>query len=864
VALPLRSFTAVFGKKGAPLLESLTKEGASPRVLGKFGEFLDSKIVSYTPEQIKQEDFVKSFTVRKLKEDIAFAHSAQREQFLGEKLADHLSELKEGQDFFDHAGGFFQERLKTTTASLEEHHRAFISSFYKDMQDGIGQEAVTIFNDFMQNTKKASQKHGISEYEIFSALLNPNALGKDQVTSKTPILQKIGLLWKEYDEAHIQQIQDISLIEGRKDHLVSLTPSSFAMKSIGQEGFADILLEHTELTAKEAASYSKFYFDGLDNVKSKRITYDFSSRNLRFNSDQDMYEFFRKVSGVEEDGPGLLTHILYNKERNLQKAYIYKEFGNDPEATIDKVFSRIQMGESPEVVKELAERKKRVIKTLELALGKDYTEYSTLKYYAEAVDKFTSATLGAVKSILRNAFIDFSAHPTIFKEALFSEQTAGRFMLDRVVRPFQAMFQNLRGKLGNKEFEQMRAELDEILHLFNFASTNNAQFQGMGFKMENFFGYNLEPLSDRVAQTGYNLNLYMGKFNELLQRVSGNLFHYDSVTAMNLFTNSAGFTNVLKRSVNYEGFLDALGNKGRDYLDAVFDIGESEFLALKTIKPSVVKTTSLSKSLGFERDLSIIVPADIRFMSDEVAEKYKRTGETVSEFKKRLEISYHALLSNQRHLSQTVLTRANRLTPRGINKGTMIDLLLRPFSKFWDISQAQFDGLRTGMAIAQHGNPFDIGLVKGATDAALRKRWAKAFAFYGSMGVMTVWLKDILALREPRDIDLANFLTITANAGVLGVPGSLIGQSSFKTSGGFYGNSPLGSLIHSVQTAGRNPYKFSKFLKDFSGFGRLWYSQGISDYFLRQAFLDSSDLANLDRWYTEELGSSLFFEGGRE
>ena len=417
----------------------------------------------------------------------------------------------------------------------------------------------------------------------------------------------------------------------------------------------------------------------------------------------------------------------------------------------------------------------------------------------------------------------------------------------------------------------MRESLTEMLDLFGFATSNNALFQTQGLRRENFFGDVLDVKGEKsmTEKIGRVFNDFAGKMNYFMQGISGNIAHYDATTAVNILNNSSAFSSLILKRVRYKDFLDSMGLKGVRTLDWHFGIGENEFNALKDSFRSISKVLPASKVrtvLGFG-DQRVLLPTMLSEMPDDVARKYKKNTETINQFKERLRVSYHSLLTHQRNMSQTGLYRGNRIVDQSLARGTFIDLILRPFAKFFNITEAQhYDGLRVGLSMSLYGSPYNTNY--GAT--LLNRKglgyWARAVGLYGSGAYATLMAKDILSGREPRALTPKQMGLIMASSGVGGIPFSLFTQTFYsgaRKGGNYYGDSPLGSLLSDTRklydaATDADPYKFVKFVQNSSGVGKLWWVKGTTDHLIRHTFLDDGERLALEKWYADELKSPFY------
>lgn len=747
--------------------------------------------------------------------------------------------------------GFFNTKLESSSQASEESFRNLVFKMEKNIHQISGNEGLKVFQDYFIDFDKSSKIYGFKEIDFYKAFKNPDLVNN-------PILKSIGKVYKEIDTDLIKNLHNFNAIGILDDYVVPLNPNFFVVKSLGVKGLKNHILKYANnIDENNASEIAKDIYNNI--IKSSGVTNElnFTSRRLTFNSIEDEFNYYKGITDLSGDSNTLIKSIFEHKENLLRNAYLYKEFGKNPQETINKIFSKVLQENKEDVnfIEKVQEIHSSLRKSLDLAQGKNYSESPTMQYLASAIEKYTSGIYGATRGLPRNFLQDFT-HGALFNKAFLSKETIGGYYFTRVLKPFSVLV----GRFGEliKKDNTLKKELDELLDIFNFSSSNSSFFGEQGFRSSNIGLDNVNPnVSSSLEKFFKNLNIKAGKFNHLLHNITGNTFHFDVTTALNLMKNSKGFTYVLNKAETYEDFLKIIGNQGEEYFKNIFEIGEKEFYALKSLDKTLIKSNSLIKKLGFKNEHNIILPQSIKNLSDSKIKDFKRVGESVEEFRERLEMSYYSYLTHQRHLGQTVLTRTNKILNRGLMKGSFIDLILRPFALFANITQGQYDALRVGLSLQMYGNPYQISFKSVIRNKEYLTLHAKAAVFYASAATTVVWMKDILDGKTPRTIGPEEFLLIGATSGYGGILLNMFGSLGFEYSG-VYGGTALGSYLDQGFNALNNPHSFGKFLQTTSGVGRIWYAKGIIDYVMREALLDNHEQARLERFYRDQLGSSIY------
>ena len=758
--------------------------------------------------------------------------------------------------------GIFYHKTLSMSLAVEEKHRYFSSVFSNAVAKRGGEKAFNILQDFHTDPKRALSKYGLEERDLFKALRDPTSIEDEN-------LRAIGESFREMDSEYVKYVEGLSHIGEVEKYILPLVPSDTALRALGVDGYAALLMKHLTHVDEDIAlavaektlnankskdlynikitpSKSRDFFDGLlgDGNDGKKVG---------FRSLDDEYDFIKAIMGGEDSESSVLSKALQHKELQLTKAFVFTEFGADPRKTIRKTFDHVinkyEGSDKVDLVKTLASHEEYVVKTIELAMGKGYQETSTFRLYMEALSKYVSGVFGAPASFVRQIFTDTTGQSLTVSKALLDDSTLPGHIHSKMFKPLQTLFTV--AATGGKD-SPLRKELTNLLQIFGFSTTQNSLFKGMGVKMESFFGsVALQGSGSKLDDFGVTLNNLAGRLNGKINDLSGNSLHFDTLTMVNTWNAANAFSRLVFNK-SWDEWSKTLGKRA-NYLEDMFDIGENEFRALKEVPKTSVDIPNLEKHLGLKQGDGIILPSEIRNMPEEVANKYKRPTETTDRFKTRLEKSYFSLLLDERQTQQVTVTRANRFVSRGLTKGTAIDLLLRPFTQFADISNEQYQAIKRGLSVSLYGNPWELGYAPKNRKEFL-EGWGRAYAFYTGFGLSVLWAKDLLAGRQPGKISKQKIYQASTGSGVMGIPGMVLGSLSFGKKG-FFGNTPTGGLIDTIAKARKGPYNAFKAVQRGSGVGKLWWASGVTDFVGKRAFLSEQSRKNMDRWYQKHTGS---------
>ena len=803
-------------------------------------------------------------TINAVSDTLRYIHSKGRQKALQSDWDDFIKGLPadEVEKFgkADVSKKYYSFKIEAISQSSKEMYSRFVTNIENTLK--VDRRAFKMFQDYFSDSKTAQSIHGYSDFDLFRAIKNP-----DEITDAS--LKNLALTFRKQDQELTKAIQQISHMGNIEDYVVPLTPNPFTVQGLGKGGLAHLITKHTSNVTSydEALKIATDVYGDVIGKKGKNLGISYGSRKLEFKSVADEFEYYKAISGfAEAEDSSLLGAMIKHKENLIQRSYLYKEFGQDPMATLNELFSvearRLKKAGDMQGYKGLESAQNEVANLLEVMMGRTQVTDRTLFYMSSGIERMVSGLYGAVGSAVRNAGIDFSSHGASFIEALGTGEGVASFYARRVF------------SIGKSSFHRIfdssyRTELNELLDIFEFSNSTSALFNQYGFK--GVLSSSVEAggvkgnIPEQIAKKFYQFG---AKTNTFMHTTAGNLYQYDSTTALNLLKMGQQFSKILDMAPTYKEFSKRVGGNLADgYMNKVFGIGEAEFEALRQVKRTTLKRNKIQQSLGFTNDVEVLTPSEIRNMSDETANQFRRKGETVGHFKERLHQSYFSYLTMQRNLAQTSLSKTSRFIDRGLLRGSHVDMLFRFFTPFLNITNAQWQNLRMGLSLSQFGNPFQTSLGGVVTNGGSLYRFAKAGAFYlgGSWGITTA--KDLLNGRTPRDLNLKNLSLQFATSGFGGVPMSIVSTLAYSKNRGLYGHTLAGDLAYRWANAFDSydekkdrvrfevdGHNITKALQKSTGIGNLWYTRGLTNALIRNAFLNKREEKNLEKWYAENIG----------
>ena len=833
-----------------------------------------------TPEQRNNvqnlDHIIKSSKISSVKKAIGSFYQKERQTFLGNKIDEYLKTNPiKGGDNSQRTFNFINNKIDNTSLIFEEHYRFLFSKIEQNLKKSdLSNNSYKMFENYLFDPIRSKTKYGFSEKDLFHAIDNLEDFTHRNLKNPwTETLINLSNIINTEFKKFVKEIEPFTLKGNLDNYKFPLAPSNNRILSLSVPEIADIFTTYTTLNKKQSYKLSSSLKKRALSADQgfKGFSYDIPEYNFRsiegLSLSDVKYKFYQAIGGYNiNEGSSLLGAIFNHKNRLLKKAYLIEEFGADPFKTISYIMNKQKKGKTNIEIQKINDLHEKIKLQMQLALGLDYKESSALRYYMSGIDKFTSATLGAGGSFLRNKFIDFSSHSTAMKNAFFAEGTTFNFFKDRFMQSLGdiplRIIDKFKSSIKHKEY------MNDLLNTFEFSTINTSLFKTQGFRAENFIGENIFKITGKTKEEniGIQFNSLMGKFNDFMHNITGNNIDYDSTAIVNLWTNAKGFSSLVLKHNSYEEFLNAIGPKGIGYLDLIFDIGEREFKALKQIfisnkkltKENIKKTVDIGKR-KFNLD-EIITPQKIRDADINIFKEFRKKGETPEQFKKRLLDSYKSLLNHQKNMAQSTLTDTSRITAK-YYRGSFLDLLILPFFKFFDIIHAQHHSARQGIATLLYGSPINYGAKITMSNPDHIKQWGKMISFYTAGAISLIWLKDMLNGRTPRDFNEKLFMQAMTDSGIGGIPIALFGtliRNFHSSDAGYYSSAPLGTIIGDLLNSTNSPYKFSKFIKNYSGIGKIWWAKGIVDLTIRQAILDQNQRKAINEWYKNNLGSSFY------
>ena len=842
----------LFGKNFKGGIKTFT----SQMEMNKIPKVLQNKVVQHINaygDAFFDEDSFKNFTVDSAREVLDTSHSRETIKTLAKGAENVVEPIKDkiGFNNITRLKNYFDMVVDSSSALGSEANKKVLGDFEKRLFDLEGRNGISIYNNLAKRPTKVYNALGITGKDVYVALADPDM-------AKNRILKNLGVAFRETDKEVTNSLERISLFTGRKGFVLSFNPDPLRVESLGYLGLTDALRKYTVLAENQIGGFAEKY---LETARSggKSLHTQFPSRLLKFRKGveglEDQYELLKVLTGLE-DQDSLLELILKEKENNINRAYLYSKLGSKPEEAVQEVFRGYKLGLKAGELESIGQAEQRVIHKIKLAYGALPQDYGTMGLVADGVNNLMSGIYGASVGTIRNIFLDYPLHSLSLKKALLTDEGSPGFYFNRFFRPLSEMFQ---GALSSDR----RAKLNDFLNSMDFGHTQRVYFGVLGLRGESYgddFARTLKS-PKKAEQYGESFRKGMTTFLHSMLKYSGSFLHTDATSAVNFMNTAMSFSNiVLKAGAEYGEFQTRLGPLAKNYMSALFGIGESEFKALSHVYKVHSKSLpagEIKQSLGFQ-DLKVLLPGDIENLSGEVVRKYAKAFETPEQFKERLKNSYKSMLLHQRNLAQPHVYRSNRIVEAGLLKGQYIDMLLRFFSAFFNITHEQHRSLKVGLSIGIFGTPYDQSLVKQLGSGKGRMEWAKTLGLYSAGAVNVIWAKDLLSGRRPRALDTETFALLLASSGVGGIPLGLIGDIlATRKKDSFYSISPLGSYLDTVQSlfSSNSAYSTVKAVGKVSGYPQLWYAKGAVDKLFREAFLDRGEKKRLENWYRDTLRS---------
>ena len=696
------------------------------------------------------------------------------------------------------------------------------------------------------NPAKLYSKTGISQKDIFLSLKGH----VNTVPAKQKYLENLTSAYKQIDDRFINIFKDIANVGNLKNYVAPVWAFSENLVKIQKEELAELFVKHTnikdrskalimaEKLQKRALNTGKGEHNLIPEIKTGKqtktkglLSIESDVRSLQFDSDEAEYFFLKGINMDWTNNNSLMQSVITNKEKGVIRGMFYKEFGANPYENIKDVIYEVSKKHNLKGDVNV----KRIRQKLEFAFNINIANEGSLKNVTDTFDKMLSATYGAVTSLPRQAFIDATNHASAIRKASFDNRPVHKFWFDRFYTPLSATAKNA-FKTATGGDNTAQKQMDNLLNIMGFSSYNSATFKSFGFGYQN--QVQLETIAGKEGLeyiTSY-MSYLAGKFNENMHKIAGNVVHYDAGNAVNILNNSVGFTNTLLKNTDYADISRAFGKKIR-YMEDFFGMGEREFTALKQVKRTKISGKDYSHFIGANKNMEFITFDNILNLGDDVANHFKKSGETAEAFKQRLALNFYQMMSDQAQKAQSHVTKTRIYTDRWVKRGTFLDLILRPTAfKFMNITEIQLANLKRGIGIQMYGSPFEGSFTGSAFKPKLFKEWVNAFAWYSTGAISLMHTKDVLHGRKPRKLNAENLMYAEIQSGLFGVSGMLFEMSKNLAQKGrlnTVGDSYV-KLSKNLFDEKTNSVDYMKWLKRSSGVGSLWYTSPVMDYLIHK------------------------------
>ena len=788
-----------------------------------------------------------ALSYQQVKNLIDRGNDAQRLEDLTARFNVHAQKSQIGPDAFKAQNGenFFDEIASLVGQGGEEFFRRGATDFENSFIVPDQTESLLNtkkLNALFYNSRIAEKTFGLTQKDVFKAIKGDFSSAPENVD----FLKLLSKNVQTMDKNFLTTFKDVANVGELRDYVLPLNFLSERVAQMSVEDISSLFVKHTTMTEGGIEAVAKNIKKAAQEVLKDDLpkgTHTVSGvRNLKFKSLDDEFEFFNAIYGGFEDSNTLLNN-LYRQKQNLSiKSFLYKEFGTNPLKTVQKILGK----------EDLPKFKQKI----DFLTGKNFYKDSTIKVYTDALDKFTSAIYGAPKSIIRQIAVDVFGHNRAIKDFFINQSPIGEFFQEVVYRPLQGMFksagQNIRGN------NAIRNELNKMLSVMGFSSSNSLLFKSIGFSGENVLSL-AQQGKGKAYQIGQRLSDMAGSLNNKMHEITGNMFYYDAVKTNHLIKNATWFTEFTLKAGDYNHFKKTMGVKYR-YFEDFFNLGEREFEALRNVKTMKFKMNKNNKYFGVNKDLELITYEGILNMDDKIANQFKKRGETAKVFKQRLATNYYQMLADQAQKGQANVGTFNTIMEKFVKRGTLLDMFLRPtLLKFGNITHVQYQNLKKAIGIMNYGSPFDGNEVLALTNGKTLQSWLSAYGWYFMTAMAMVQFKDLLAGRTPRLMSVEDMLRTEIDSGVFGMPVMAMTQLMEMLQGEGQDYVPV-SLAKTIKKAPESSYNFLDSARKLSGVGNTWWNSGVLDNLLRQTLQDSGDRAKINHWYQNEIGTKYFLD----
>lgn len=745
-----------------------------------------------------------------------------------------------------------------------DHNSRNLAHIY---EQGISKELDTLgfkykqsFELLLKNPTKFKQLHGAGQEELFKSVISGKKTGVDEIDTAVGLLNK-------HDQNLLKGLQDKGINIGNKEgYFLPFNVTTQDLHRLGVDELTKILLASTKLRPKQISALVRSLGNdtGIGFRDDKSAVFGLSRTD--FNSPDAAYNFYKTVKGPEFTN-NILGSYFHNKQRLLKKAALTEKFGENPSKTFETAIQNAvrKLRKEGKLTETVAETNKIInghIKDFNNRLaaynGELFFDNHFWGQLGKAINQSLSfITFSTARSTLRNAIIDGEGHALALGKSLYAGDYEIGGSVGRIFDNFKYLFGQALGTKNNAD---------------KLAVNNILKSAGLASSLDNLVRYNLMNFEDflesqtsaTASKTLEIVNKGFSAVNYHTNRLSGNASQFDFLRARRALTFQQMFTNLTKHS-SWKNLVNSVTPEERKLLSTyenLYGFNENSFNFLKQVKGEVLKIDNATyKSLGFDSIPAFISKESILDVADDVANKFKGRNQTAKQFKEEVARNWQKLIYAVTDNSAPSSNLADSVTVGLLsNTPSALSVLLRPFLKFGDIANAQFQRARENVAFATYGDTsqyigFDRSLIN----------WGKVGARYAAYSAATVWALDLLNNRRPRDFaDPANAIKLAEYSGFGGFPAQVLFSTLPIHKGrldvrGVLSGTPAESLASKPANLGLDIYRalftnkpnaaynIAKSAHNIQPFSQFWWSKGVIDYTLQQVFLTPSARARVNR-----------------
>lgn len=707
-------------------------------------------------------------------------------------------------------------------------------------------EHLAAFEMLMKNPNRFKELYKIDQDQFATELIS-NPAGLDARIAKEggepvhPVVMDIVKEFNEWDKQVLNELQSAGVPIGAIDGFSApLSIPADVLMNIGEGNFIKAFTDHVANVGIERLE------EIVKVMKEKSVDFSegsgfaFPQRKIKFKSPMDEIQFYKKMNGIQDgDGYSLVNDMLVHKKGIVKKGAIVAEFGIDPKQTFKKVLndikSKYKRSLKPEEVLDFNKLEISFNRLVDVYNGGKRVDSVFAERLGESFSAFTTFfTSASGSSYLRNLF-DFSLNKAAVTQAIYNPQyTLGGTIFEQVENIGSLIAHALGGRAA-------RAGVDKVLDIMGFGSSLDQMSHFNLLSYENM--YDVTTPLNQLDGAHAHINNAMHSINNTLLTISGQNSFTDFRRARHLMTAQQHWSNMLDHVKDYKDWVSTLSPLEQNqtkYMEQAFGLGEKQFNALK----KVGRTKVQGKVFG--KEIPDFITAE-NIMKSDVGDLF---------FKRDLAVTWQNMMYNSSLNATPVPTVSDSIEGlTGLrNASSWMRFVIRPFMKFADVTQSQFEGVIDRVALASYGNRSGIiGFDKSMV------HYTRAALVYtgGFMGLM--WLKDMLYGKPPTDFTKKDALMgAFLQSGFGGYPLSVLNQalSLYGTSGGgIYGPAPIGGVVRGAKSfmsgvASDDPVRFYKAMRQVSratGPGILWYTRGVADKALQQALLTKHQRRQLRR-----------------